>query len=1515
MKTRALLVGIITFFALTNISFGQATKSYPFAVGGDPDNTNKAEIHFYNYNGTANEISGIASTLVGDPVARYTPQLKIGNSGSGSQRFTQNLAGVSFNPKDKNIYYFWINTSTTGIGSLPRTYVWRWPVGSKPTDNTNRLDTLCSIPGFILGLAFDNEGNTFALEFSTEASGVPHTGYLRSIDLSTGALGAQSPLVLTGGAVIYEQGSGDVVMTPSGQMLFAVNNKLFTPDYKSYDGSGNPITCTYVDTIKISTSLDYVGMTYAEGKTIAAFWGGSYPFYEVNPLTADASKITTVGQIYRGADLASVISGIGAAKKLISVTPTGTANQYDVVYDVYIRNYGNMDVTDVQLSDDLRNINGAANVTLTSVAFTDNPAGLVLNPGYNGKTDLNLLDGNGTLPNYPVADNHATIRITCRLSNILPGVVYNNNATLTSVDFNGNLLTDVSTNGSNPDPNGNDKPDDEGEDRPTPLLITVAASSDPCVTLGQIMYKQSFTHGGKKFVLDIAGQGGSILPTTQYAGHDAPLPVETFMLAQNAQIAEPSKWIDLQDHTGTYPDGRMMLVNADSKPNIIYSDEVTPVCANQQYSFFFYGAFIGNSDYKTICDGFGGFKYPRVTIRIRDKATGLIITQLTTGDITSSSWQQYGLKFAMPVGFGTVILELINDGDGGCGNDLAIDDIQFGLCSPAPKVKIGTATDGCYGAPATFSATLSDPTAINGSLEYQWQVADDPAGPWTDISGATADTYTISAVGTGDVGKYYRVIVAATGNMGSPSCEYTSQGYLLIAKDPSVAPVAALTSHANVCPGKEITLTVQGGTLGTGASWKWYSGSCGGTLLGTGATIKVNPMVTTTYYVRAEGECNLTDCQQVTVTVNCDIDKDKDGIPDWVESNIAAAFGDHDADGILNAYDEDYPGFVDHNGDFINDWFQADGDVDGDGIPNYLDTDFPGRVDINGDGVDDRFDADLDGIINMLDLDSDNDGIPDVVEAGGTDQDGDGKLDNFIDADGDGLHDLVDANTGGAYNSGVGLGLKDTDKDGVPNQFDLDSDNDGIPDVREVGGVDNNNDGRIDNFIDLNADGISDNIVGSNALLRTGPDTNNDGRADSYPYHNMDKDNVPNPYDLDSDGDGIVDVVEAGLSDINFDGKIDGPIGPNGWSTVVAAMPTLTLRNSDGDPNADYLDIDSDNDGIPDLIEGPATTQFKFPLGIDGDNDGIDDAFDSKPGVWGGYGNFQIDSDGDGTPDYLDQDADGDGVPDIKEGHDYDFNGIFDENTTLTGVDSDGDGLDDVFDLDNTSAKGTSSNLGNGGSTAGDPNPGTRAVVQKTLPSAPDRDWRNIDLALDVTYFRFSGNYSGNSAVLSWEVQATEDITGFEVMRSTDNLHFESITQMNPRLAGNQQGHFGYQDDLSTVNTQNVFYRLKLTGITGRTTLSDVIRINTEDHARQVTIKPNPANSFAQLNFSAVSSGKARVRIINNNGKIVYTKDHQIAKGQNKIEFNNLGGYANGLYNVQIVMNGELINVKLLIAR
>ena len=135
----------------------------------------------------------------------------------------------------------------------------------------------------------------------------------------------------------------------------------------------------------------------------------------------------------------------------------------------------------------------------------------------------------------------------------------------------------------------------------------------------------------------------------------------------------------------------------------------------------------------------------------------------------------------------------------------------------------------------------------------------------------------------------------------------------------------------------------------------------------------------------------------------------------------------------------------------------------------------------------------------------------------------------------------------------------------------------------------------LSNFADANYDGITDNNINGTALLLTGaPISLANGRAVNFPFKNIDRDFRPNAYDVDSDGDGIVDVIEAGLPDVGLNGIVDGTIQINGWSNAVSGLATLTLRNTDGIGNPDYLDIDSDDDGIPDNIEGMSTVGYHY---------------------------------------------------------------------------------------------------------------------------------------------------------------------------------------------------------------------------------------------------------------------------------------------------------------------------------
>ena len=669
------------------------------------------------------------------------------------------------------------------------------------------------------------------------------------------------------------------------------------------------------------------------------------------------------------------------------------------------------------------------------------------------------------------------------------------------------------------------------------------------------------------------------------------------------------------------------------------------------------------------------------------------------------------------------------------------------------------------------------------------------------------------------------------------------------------------------------------------------------------------------YYTNGAG-CSDTARISVIITSCPDIDDDNDGIPDYVEFDNLLALQDHNSNGIPNWKDPAYPGYVDNNLDGVNDNFDWGADANANGIPNFYDTGFGVFVDSNGDGVNDNADKDLDGIPNQYDLDSDNDGILDVVESYGVDTNGNGVIDNYSDTDNDGFSQNVDANNTGVQGSGNGLGAQDFDGDGIPNYLDLDSDNDGIPDVIEAAGPDANNNGMLDTFADLNSDGISDGYVNGTALLLTGVDANADGRADSWPNKNLDQDLRPNAYDLDSDGDGIVDVLEAGLTDANLNGIVDGAIGTNGWSSSVSSLIALNLPNTDGNGNPNYLDIDSDDDGIPDNIEGMSTAGYIMPVTTDTDGDGLANSYDNSVS-FGGSGIFIYDHDGDGTPDYRDADTDGDGQPDVVEGNDFNLNGIADDNVTLTGLDTDGDGLDNRFDSLNSviNIKGTSYRMGTGGTFTGDATPGSRTTVQRRFAFQTDRDWRYVGTVLPVQFLQLTGTLQADLVTLDWKLVATKAVDHLEVERSTDNLNYSTAGTVWEAVRLNEPQDFRFADNVSGLQKEVIYYRIKVIGKAGEIQYSNVLVIRLRLTKPTLTIIPNPARESVLVSFTVSRNTEATIRLIDNTGKTVRTEKQKVQRGNNTILLNQLDKYATGMYLLQVHVDEQLITERLILTK
>ena len=198
----------------------------------------------------------------------------------------------------------------------------------------------------------------------------------------------------------------------------------------------------------------------------------------------------------------------------------------------------------------------------------------------------------------------------------------------------------------------------------------------------------------------------------------------------------------------------------------------------------------------------------------------------------------------------------------------------YGLGFGAPYVRVTSNYNDLY--------TSSSPFAVVGGM------ANTPAGDlsnfaaWTSTTGKDANSKNVLPEFISASNAHLNT--SGTNNLanligkGTPlsittdiDCETRYSNPDIGADENCVNPdIPTLSASANpICAGGSTTLSIATGNLNKAAEWRWYTGSCGGTLAGIGASITVSPATTTTYYVRGEGNCVTGgSCASITVVVN-----------------------------------------------------------------------------------------------------------------------------------------------------------------------------------------------------------------------------------------------------------------------------------------------------------------------------------------------------------------------------------------------------------------------------------------------------------------------------------------------------------------------------------------------------------------------------------------------------------------------------------------------------------------------
>ena len=323
-------------------------------------------------------------------------------------------------------------------------------------------------------------------------------------------------------------------------------------------------------------------------------------------------------------------------------------------------------------------------------------------------------------------------------------------------------------------------------------------------------------------------------------------------------------WISVQDHTPGDTNGKSLIVNASFTAGEFYQRQVSGLCENTSYEF---SSWLINLQPSGSCEG---NSIPvNVRFQIWDQTDTNLLAQGDTGSIignTNAQWNQYALVFKTEPGQTSVILKMRNNSNGGCGNDLALDDIVFKSCGD--NVTVSTDSDEnsltvCADQGSVNRTITATPDfSIFNTHAYQWQQSTDQQN-WTNIPSETNASITITAVTNTT---FYRVKTAEDAlNVNNDLCNVVSDVFPLIFVPVPDAPIS--NGDISICEGE---LGILQASVPNSLTIDWYDAATGGNLLLANSTF-YETNVAGTYYAEAnspEITCPSTSRTAVTLSVN-----------------------------------------------------------------------------------------------------------------------------------------------------------------------------------------------------------------------------------------------------------------------------------------------------------------------------------------------------------------------------------------------------------------------------------------------------------------------------------------------------------------------------------------------------------------------------------------------------------------------------------------------------------------------
>ncbi len=177
---------------------------------------------------------------------------------------------------------------------------------------------------------------------------------------------------------------------------------------------------------------------------------------------------------------------------------------------------------------------------------------------------------------------------------------------------------------------------------------------------------------------------------------------------------------------------------------------------------------------------------------------------------------------------------------------------------------------------------------------------------------------------------------------------------------------------------------------------------------------------------------------------------------------------------------------------------------------------------------------------------------------------------------------------------------------------------------------------------------------------------------------------------------------------------------------------------------------------------------------------------------------------------------------------------------------------------------------------------------------------------LSGNLIEFKSGLNNNSVQLNWKVKENQLVNNFELERSTDGVHFNTIYRIDEKLENTGAANYFYNDDISGIGAQTVYYRLRVNQVNNKQLLSNIINRQLTGIKQGLRISPNPVKDNMQVQLYSLTDGKAILYIYDPAGRVISSMKIAVQKGNNTVSLDILKDKPAGIYRA-VVSSGDKI--------